>query len=253
MDWTERTRLLQSDPVTCARYFHNRVTVFLNDVLKSDHHPIGKIADYFYRVEFQQRGSPHIHMLIWVKDAPVFEQSDDHDIVDFINRYVSCSSDVSQNEKAALLIQTHKHSKTCRQKGKAICRFGYPIPPMPRTMILRPLSEDVTDSGSDDNDDVGDDDEILKQRFAKIEDLLKENKDGINGSFPDFLQTLELNEDQYIKAIRSSLKETKLFLKRDPCDIRVTAYANAYVYSAFGMQIMTSSLYLIHMLVQYTL
>ena len=34
--------------------------------------PLGKIADWFYRVEYQQRSSPHIHMLIWLEDAPVY-------------------------------------------------------------------------------------------------------------------------------------------------------------------------------------
>ena len=99
MDWSERTRLLQSDPVTCARYFNNRVLLFIKDVLKSDHHPIGEITDYFYRVEFQQRGSPHIHILIWIKDAQIFGECDMSDIVSFIDKYVSCSSDVSDSEK----------------------------------------------------------------------------------------------------------------------------------------------------------
>ena len=34
MDWQQRTRLLQSDPVTCARYFDNRVSQFIKLVLK---------------------------------------------------------------------------------------------------------------------------------------------------------------------------------------------------------------------------
>ena len=40
---------------------------------------LGKIADLFYRVEYQQRGSPHIHMLIWLEDAPVYGCNDDND------------------------------------------------------------------------------------------------------------------------------------------------------------------------------
>ena len=43
------------------------VQLFIRDVLKSDLLPIGEIADYFYRVEFQQRGSPHIHGLFGLK------------------------------------------------------------------------------------------------------------------------------------------------------------------------------------------
>jgi len=53
MNWHEKTRLVQIDPVTCSRFFDNRVQQFIKIVLKSEHHPIGKISDYFYRVEFQ--------------------------------------------------------------------------------------------------------------------------------------------------------------------------------------------------------
>ena len=64
LTWQEKTKLVQKDPVTCSRYFDHRVQEFLNTVLKSSCEPIGKLLDFFYRVEFQQRGSPHIHMLV---------------------------------------------------------------------------------------------------------------------------------------------------------------------------------------------
>lgn len=32
--------------------------------------PLGEVSDYFWRVEFQQRGSLHIHALLWIKNAP---------------------------------------------------------------------------------------------------------------------------------------------------------------------------------------
>ena len=38
----------------------------------SNYAPLGKVKDWFYRVEHQQRGSLHIHMLIWLEGAPVF-------------------------------------------------------------------------------------------------------------------------------------------------------------------------------------
>ena len=74
LTWQEKTRLVQKDPVTCSRYFDHRVQEFLNTVLKSEIEPIGKVLDFFYRVEFQQRGSPHIHMLIWIENAPKLEK-----------------------------------------------------------------------------------------------------------------------------------------------------------------------------------
>ena len=64
LSWQEKTKLVQKDPVTCSRYFDHRVQEFINTVLKSSCEPIGKVLNYFYRVEFQQRGSPHIHMLV---------------------------------------------------------------------------------------------------------------------------------------------------------------------------------------------
>ena len=39
------------------------------------------VSSYFYRVEFQQRGAPHVHSLLWLKDsddkdAPTFWSED---------------------------------------------------------------------------------------------------------------------------------------------------------------------------------
>lgn len=90
MNWQEKCELIRCDPVTCARYFDNRIQCFLNSVLKSESQPIGEIVDYFGRIEFQQRGSPHIHLLVWIKDSPVYGQSDISEVISFIDRYVTC-------------------------------------------------------------------------------------------------------------------------------------------------------------------
>ena len=74
MSWEQKSDLIQKDPVTCARNFEHMVQLFIRDVLKSSIMPIGEITDYFYRVEFQQRGSPHIHGLFWIKNAPQCEK-----------------------------------------------------------------------------------------------------------------------------------------------------------------------------------
>ena len=115
---------------------------FLNTVLKSRCEPIGNLLDYFYRVEFQQRGSPHIHTLVWIENAPTLETNSEEEIDQFVDQYLTCNTD---NEKTASLVglQSHKHSRTCRKKGKPVCRFGFPLPPLPKTILLYPLEEDV--------------------------------------------------------------------------------------------------------------
>ena len=115
LTWQEKTKLVQKDPVTCSRYFDHRVQEFLNTVLKSSCVPIGKVLDYSYRVEFQQRGSPHIHMLVWIENAPKLETNSEEEIVQFVDQYLTCNTD---NEKTAYLVglQSHKHSRTCRKR-----------------------------------------------------------------------------------------------------------------------------------------
>ena len=77
LNWEEKCRLIQSDPVMCARHFDYQFNQFLYKLLMSNAQPLGQISDWFYRVEYQQRGSPHIHMLIWLKDGPVFGVDED--------------------------------------------------------------------------------------------------------------------------------------------------------------------------------
>ena len=44
--------LIKSDPVTFARYFQHGFQTFMINVMKNKLNPIGKIVDFFYRVEF---------------------------------------------------------------------------------------------------------------------------------------------------------------------------------------------------------
>ena len=112
-------------------------------------------------------------------------------------------------------MQRHKHSKTCKKKGRAICRFNFPLPPMPRTVILEPLSE------SDLDENVAD---VLKEALGRIRWLLNSINADETMTFAEFLEKLDLMEQQYIKAIRLTLKHNTLLLKRSPCEIRINCY-----------------------------
>ena len=103
--WQEKTRLVQKDPVTCSRYFDHRVQEFLNTILRSDYEPIGKLRDVFYRVEFQQRGSPHIHMLVWTENAPTLEKNSEEEIVQFVDH----TSPVVLLQKTLLILWNSSH------------------------------------------------------------------------------------------------------------------------------------------------
>ena len=89
-NWEDRCRLIQSDPVTRARHFDYQINQFLTHFLLSSSEPLDKISDWFYRVEYQQRGSPHIHMLTWIKDAPQFQIDSDKEVTTFIDKIITC-------------------------------------------------------------------------------------------------------------------------------------------------------------------
>lgn len=68
MDWSEKNEVLKSNPVTVARMFEHRFHIFQTKVIFYPSEPIGKVSDFFQRVEFQQRGSPHC--LFWIGNSP---------------------------------------------------------------------------------------------------------------------------------------------------------------------------------------
>ena len=80
-------------------------------------HPVGEVVDFFYRVKFQQRGSPHIHSLFWIKNAPEYGKDTDEDIVKFVDSYISCKADPHDD---LVNLQRRKHSKTCKKRGHAV-------------------------------------------------------------------------------------------------------------------------------------
>ena len=48
LNWNERCRLIQNDPVTCARHFDYQVSQFFGNFLLSSAKPLGKISDWKY-------------------------------------------------------------------------------------------------------------------------------------------------------------------------------------------------------------
>ena len=209
LTWEQKTKLIQSDPVTCARYFDHRVQKFISDVLNSDHNPLGKLTDYFYRVEFQQRGSPHIHMIAWVENSPKYNVNTNEEIASYVDQFLQCSLD-DQDVQHLTEIQVHKHSRTCRKKDDKICRFGYPLPPLPYTMVLEPLEVDK---------------EKYNKLYLNLQKIMNSEKDGYDMTYEQFLKdVVNMTEDEYIKCIRSSLNSSKVFLKRTPSEIRVNLY-----------------------------
>ena len=68
--------LISKDPITVARYFDHRFACLRNYLFDKHGGPFKEhpIVDYDYRIEFQHKGSPHAHMLVWNRGAPQFDK-----------------------------------------------------------------------------------------------------------------------------------------------------------------------------------
>ncbi|KAH7941779.1 hypothetical protein HPB49_017441 [Dermacentor silvarum] len=63
MPFLDRIQLWNNDPVACAIYVN--LLVILN-ILKDSRLSSFVVVDYIKRVEFQQRSSPHVDVLLWL-------------------------------------------------------------------------------------------------------------------------------------------------------------------------------------------
>ena len=158
----ERRDFMASNPVVTARHFAHRFQCLVKEVIKGSGKPIGEVINFFWRIEFQLRGTPHVHSLWWIKDAPDLDtKAGSQSAPEFIDRYISvqfpdegCGKD--ELRSTIIRVQQHKHTTTCQKtcKKKKECRFDFP----------RPLS---CETRLKNNNDVGN-----KSRFY----LLKRNK-----------------------------------------------------------------------------
>ena len=224
--WSERADLIRRDPVTCARYFVHR-SQELFKVLGSEVIPLGKLTDYYLRIEFQQRGSPHVHSLLWVQDAPKYGHNQLHEVIGFIDRTISCAlpDETSMLTEEDIKLQRHKYTHTCyKKKSFRRCRFGIPCPPMVSTKIIEPLEFDASTATKEEIAANTALKETAKRIYTLIDTYDKSDTDLDSVTIQDFFNELFVTEEQYVSALRSCINRPTIFLKRNLNEIRINAY-----------------------------
>jgi hypothetical protein len=245
MTWEEKCEVLRSNPVSVARMFDHRFNHFLKKVIMSPSNPIGKVVDHFYRIEFQQRGSPHTHCLFWIEGAPKLHRESDDEVSNFIDKYVTCKLPIS-NEDSEMCeivssVQKHskKHSKSCK-KNKSVCRFNFPRPPSKRTFIARPPDDDDTIndiSSTTSDDDLEEAIEEVTKRLAEKERKKKfaqnliqtywkaltaegSTHENINALF----DAMNIDQEDFESAYNELNKKPSIVLRRDVDDMWIHQY-----------------------------
>lgn len=154
----ERHELMHDNPFLTANFFNIRAQAFIDLFIKR----FFPVADFWYRFEWQHRGSPHVHGLLWLDDSPDCSNIDslDHEqhssIISFFDRLVSAQvgarlsipiqdspcrqrfTDLTTEQKSRDLdrmlnaVQRHSRCGThCLRKKRGTstiaCRYGFPI------------------------------------------------------------------------------------------------------------------------------
>ena len=119
MSFLERVKWINKNPAAITTYIFDVFRRFMYDfILKTK--VFGKVKDYVVKVEFQQRGTPHIHMILWVDGAPLYGVNSDKEVADFVDKYITSKIPSNENDPLYHLVktcQTHRCLKTkCKSK-----------------------------------------------------------------------------------------------------------------------------------------
>uniref|UniRef100_A0A1X7USH7 ATP-dependent DNA helicase n=1 Tax=Amphimedon queenslandica TaxID=400682 RepID=A0A1X7USH7_AMPQE len=70
---------------SCAEYYSQDIREYLHKG-----QVLGQVTEYYYKKEYQARGAPHCHCLIWIANAPDVGESRAEDVIRFIDERITC-------------------------------------------------------------------------------------------------------------------------------------------------------------------
>ena len=247
----ERYELLSKDPVTVARYFENRMTALLKLIFNQNTvFAENPNEDLFWRVDFQYRGSPHVHLLAWMKDAPKYSNDEtdreylENACPEFIDKYITCERPLNnlvnvniadQSKRFDIKCQFHRHKANCKlvdaDTGHETCKYGFPWPILRETCILEPLKK-KTDDDKDKKRLYTEYFQTLRLELEKIATTFKTDSYHLKEivSLDTLLDDLSLALDipvtmeVYINILRSSIGRSTVFLKRNCRELMLNNY-----------------------------
>ena len=184
------------NPVLSNHYCYERINAMIQDIINEGYAGY-KISHHFRRYEFQQRGTLHCHLLLWLEnptDSSI--QVNYNTLLSTIHGHLA---DIEEDPFLFYLVknfQTHTHGNYCWPEGATSCRFSFP-----KAVIPQSFFDPVTNHT------------YLKRSEADIM---------INSYNPEILKKWRGNMD--IKLVTSEIVAkyiTKYCTKEEPFDIMV--------------------------------
>ena len=131
-------KLCTEDPLSVSRQFSSKFhSLFQCVILKGQ--VLGKVAQFYWKKEYEARGAPHYHVLLWIEGAPMIGRDSPEQVLAWTEDRITCHipDKVSNPELHRLVTryQMHKCSNYCKRKTKFAkgkngfvtrCKFNFP-------------------------------------------------------------------------------------------------------------------------------
>lgn len=138
------------DPLTVSIHFHKKwQSIFSNLINSKETSVFGRVADHFWRIEYQSRGAPHVHCVLWIDGAPVLGKNTPDEVKQYVDKVITrAKPDPATSPTLSQLVsqfQVHKCNNYCqksyKQNGQFFkkCRFGFPRPVKGKSELNDPL------------------------------------------------------------------------------------------------------------------
>lgn len=205
--------------------YHIRYLYAIIEFVKDDLKAKGLHVSHFcHRFEFQMRGTPHIHALFWLKNAPppldfVTEDCSAQTMqqwIDLGDKLIFTARDLLSEKLRA--VQTHHHLKgKCDQKSALVCSKEFPRLPMKKSLILLPTTNFCQAQYHKARRTV----EEWRRKILSFE--IKE-EDTDDSEYVRWLDFIGMSEEQYIKTLSLSIVKPSHYPKRRIPDMMINCF-----------------------------
>ena len=254
--------LVRGNVVTATRIFHQRVKAFISKIVMCKSNPLS-VKFYTYKVEFQERGAGHIHGTLWLDTKRLemlqvvngslqvsSDESSKGPMQGLTQAFIKLRTDkkLNDNDKSALInfidsfttvslhkltvgedvaeivkeVNQHHHTKSCG-KYSTKCRFNYPKPPTPFTIIAKPAQELKNKSNLAKNQliikmvmEVAEDKKVIEEimdHHKKDNESAENHLEGIERRVKMLCQKAKVNYNEYLEALGTSNNGYSVVLK----------------------------------------
>ena len=147
-------KLSTEDPISMSRKFSQKFHDFFQTVvLKGE--VLGPVAHHTQYKEYQARGAPHYHILLWIEGAQMAGKDEPQEVLWWIQNRITCripeEDSTPELHQLVTKYQRHKCSGYCQRRKKVkgtyitYCRFGFPRAAC-ESATLKTMEECVKDS-----------------------------------------------------------------------------------------------------------